>query len=130
MALLEWKPEYSVGNESIDHEHEQMIQQINTLYQQLEKTVDAETVESVLGEIHADISAHFALEEHLMRKAGYHEYEAHKDNHEELLDQIHDLMDSFFDDPEAGQKILQSQLSDWFGRHFASFDARLHEQLG
>jgi len=129
MSLLEWKPEYSVGNASIDHEHEQMIQQINWLYDKLSEPVDAESVESVLGEIHADISAHFALEERLMRKSKYFEYEDHKDDHEDLLDQIHDLMDSFYQDPEVGQKLLKSQLSDWFGRHFSSFDARLHKQL-
>jgi len=130
MALLEWKQEYSVGNASIDHEHQHMIQQINSLYEQLAEPVDADNVEAVLGEIHADISAHFALEERLMRKADYVEYELHKEDHEDLLDQIHDLMDSFFEDPEAGQKLLKAQLSDWFGRHFASFDARLHQQLG
>ena len=92
--------------------------------------MDAANVEAVLGEIHADISAHFALEERLMQKADYVEYEDHKEDHEDLLDQIHDLMDGFYEDPEAGQKLLKTQLSDWFGRHFASFDARLHQQLG
>ena len=130
MALLEWKPEFSVGNASIDHEHEQMIQAINDLYEQLAEPVNAENVEAVLGEIHADISAHFALEERLMREADYVEYVGHKEDHEDLLDQILELMDGFFEDPEAGQKLLKSQLSDWFGRHFASFDARLHRQLG
>jgi hemerythrin len=130
MALLEWKPEYSVGNISIDHEHEHMIQQINTLYEQLLEPVNAGNVEAVLGEIHADISAHFALEERLMRKADYVEYADHKEDHEDLLDQIHDLIDSFVDDPQAGQKLLKTQLSGWFGRHFSSFDARLHKQLG
>ena len=130
MALLEWKPEFSVGNASIDHEHEHMIQAINNLYEQLAEPADAEKVEAVLAEIHADISAHFALEERLMREADYVEYEDHKEDHEDLLDQILELMDGFFEDPEAGQKLLKTQLSDWFGRHFASFDARLHKQLG
>ena len=130
MALLEWKPEYSVGNASIDHEHEHMIQQINVLYENLAEPVDADNVETVLGEIHADISAHFALEERLMREARYQEYEDHKEDHEDLLDQIHDLMDGFYEDPEAGQRLLKTRLSDWFGRHFSTFDARLHKQLG
>ena len=130
MALLEWKPEFSVGNASIDHEHEHMIQAINNLYEQLAEPADAESVEAVLAEIHADISAHFALEERLMREADYVEYEDHKEDHEDLLDQILELMDGFFEDPEAGQKLLKTQLSDWFGRHFSSFDARLHKQLG
>lgn len=129
MALLEWRPEFSVGNPSIDHEHEHMIEQINALYDQLAEPVNARNVEEVLGEIHADISAHFALEERLMRESGYTEYEHHKNDHEDLLDQIHELMDDFYEDPETGQQLLKARLSDWFGRHFSTFDARLHRQL-
>ncbi len=130
MALLEWKAEFSVGNASLDHEHQLMIQQINALYEQLRDPVDSAIVEVVLGDIHASISAHFALEERLMRTAHYVEYEQHKEDHEDLLDQIHDLINSFYRDPEGGRKQLKLQLSDWFGHHFATFDARLHRQLG
>ena len=129
MALIEWRPEFSVGNDAIDHEHEQMIQQINLLYEQLDHSTDPLTIEAMLGEIQADISAHFALEELLMREANYAEYEDHKEDHEDLLDQIHDLMFSFSEDPDVGRELLMNQLSDWFGRHFATFDARLHRQL-
>jgi hemerythrin-like metal-binding protein len=129
MALIEWRPEFSVGNDAIDHEHEQMIQQINMLYEQLDQSADPLTIEAMLGEIQADISAHFALEELLMREANYVEYEDHKEDHEDLLDQIHDLMFSFSEDPDVGRELLMNQLSDWFGRHFATFDARLHRQL-
>jgi len=130
MTLLEWRPEFSVGNASIDEEHENMIQQINLLYEELGDPVDVDAVEMVLGEIHADISAHFALEERLMREANYAEYKDHKEDHEDLLDQIHDMMESFYMDPEEGQDLLKENLTDWFGHHFASYDARLHRQLG
>ena len=130
MALLEWKAEYSVGNASVDQEHELLIEQINQIYEQLSQPADTITVEAMLGDIHADISAHFALEELLMREAGYAEYEAHKEDHEDLLDQIHDLIFSFAENPDSGRELLMKQLSDWFGRHFASFDARLHRELG
>jgi hemerythrin len=133
--VLEWKPEYSVDNASIDHEHEMMIGQINKLINQISTPVgiealDAETIESVLGEIHANISAHFALEETLMLKANYVEYKDHKEDHEDLLDQIHDLIDLLYRDPDAGRKQLNLVLSTWFSHHFSTFDARLHRQLG
>ena len=64
-----------------------------------------------------------------MRAANYSEFVQHKDSHEELLDQIRDLMDSYAADPETGKELLQSRLADWFGVHFATFDARLHLNL-
>jgi hemerythrin len=87
-------------------------------------------IEAGLEDIYAGIAAHFALEERHMREAGYGEYAGHKEQHEELLDQIRDMMDVFAEDPDAGRSMLQKRLADWFGRHFATFDARLHERLG
>ncbi len=130
MPLLQWKPSFSLGIPSVDLEHREMIQTINDLYATLDEKYDSEAVEGILGDIHAGISAHFALEERIMRTASYPEYADHKNNHEDLLDEIRDLMDSFADDPVSGKALLQSSLSDWFSQHFATFDARLHKDLG
>jgi len=113
----------------MDDEHRQMIELINRTYEKLESNSDAMQIEACLGEILSTISMHFALEERLMKRSKYVEYRAHKNDHEELLDQIRDLMDDFHVDPRAGAKRLEQSLSDWFARHFASFDARLHGQL-
>lgn len=129
MPLVKWKPEFSLGIASVDHDHQEMIELINQAYDKVEDPTSVDDVELLLGDIHACIAAHFALEESLMRKAGFSEYEAHKDDHEELLDQIRDLMDDFVDNPTSGRELLEQKLSDWFTAHFASFDARLHHQL-
>jgi hemerythrin len=130
MSLLQWKPEYTVGVESMDDEHRDMIDLINTTYGKLDADSDAKQIEACLGEILSAISMHFALEERMMRRHRYPEYQAHKDDHEELLDQIRELMDVFYADPVRGGKQLEKQLSAWFAGHFSSFDARLHGQLG
>lgn len=129
MSLLKWKPEYSVGIDSMDGEHREMMDLINTTYEKLEKESETGQIEDCLGEILSTISMHFALEERIMQRSGYAEYQAHKNDHEKLLDQIRDLMDVFFDDPVAGGKRLEEKLSSWFATHFSSFDARLHGHL-
>ena len=129
MSLLAWKPAYSLGIPSVDLEHREMIALINEAHERLEGRADRESVEAMLGEIHAGIAAHFALEERLMRVAGYAEYEAHKGDHERLLEQILDLMDGYAADPERGRVQLGQRLSEWFRGHFASFDARMHGAL-
>ena len=130
MSYLEWKAEYSVGIESMDVEHREMIELINNVYGELEGRRDADAIEDFLGEVHSAISSHFALEERIMREAGYEEYEAHKNDHEVLLDQIHDMMDASFENADTGLEILEGNLSSWFGNHFSTFDARLHGKLG
>ena len=130
MSLLQWKSEYSVGIESMDDEHREMIALINDTYQRLDSDAGVDQVEECLGEILSTISMHFALEERIMRNAGYGEFQAHKSDHEDLLDQLRDLMDDFIAEPATGAKRLEQRLSDWFAEHFSSFDARLHGQLG
>jgi len=130
MSLLQWKPEYSVGVESMDVEHQEMIDLINEIYEKLDSNPDADQIEQCLGDIFSTVSMHFALEESLMRKSNYAEYPAHKNDHEDLLDQIRDLMDDFDSDTAAGATRLEQGLSDWFAGHFATFDARLHGKLG
>jgi hemerythrin-like metal-binding protein len=129
MNLVQWKPSFSLGIPSVDLEHREMIGLINEAHERLEGSAEPGAIEAMLGEIHAGIAAHFALEERLMRESGYGEYQAHKDDHERLLDQIMDLMDDYANDPQAGRERLQSGLSDWFTGHFASFDARMHGAL-
>ena len=130
MALIAWKPAWSLGIPSVDGEHRDMIDMINRIYADLDGSAEAAAVEAALGNIHAGISAHFALEERLMQAAGYAGYAQHKQSHEQLLDQIRDLMDGFAADPERGKMELQQQLGDWFSLHFGTFDAALHNQLG
>ena len=130
MSLLEWKANYSVGIASMDDEHREMIELINDVYAKLETAPDAATIEDCLEAIFTTISMHFALEERIMREQGYAEYEDHKDDHENLLDEIRDLMDEFVADSDKGATLLEERLSAWFGNHFASFDARLHGKIG
>jgi len=129
MTLLKWKSAYSLAIPSVDLEHREMIALINQCYDQLGENADNDSIERFLGEIHSGISAHFALEEQLMLRAAYPEYEAHKEDHEELLDEIRDLMDQYVENPDAGAAILQERLANWFSRHFSTFDARLHEHF-
>jgi len=106
-----------------------MIDLINATYEKLKSNAEADQVEEYLGEIFSTISMHFALEERMMRNAAYGEFQAHKDDHEVLLDRLRDLMDDYFVDPASGARRLEQSLSNWFAGHFSTFDARLHGEL-
>ena len=130
MKYLKWRDQFSVGVDSVDYEHQNLMDMINAIYAELEDQRDIAEIEKTISDVHTEISAHFALEERLMRNAGYAEYAAHKDDHEELLDQIRSMMDAIENDPEPALDVLSEKLSDWFSGHFATFDARLHSKLG
>jgi hemerythrin len=129
MTLVEWRDEFKIGIEEIDFEHQELIELINELYAEAKKEDSASAVMDCLEEIFAKISAHFALEEKVMRDLQYDEYEDHKEDHELLLDSIMDIMDEYADDNGLDEEEFADRLNDWFVRHFSTKDARMHRFL-
>ena len=99
---------------------------INSLHDAMEKGASRDAIVDALGEIYAQISAHFALEEKFMRESRYMAYAEHKEDHEILLDDLRDIMDQVEDDGTYNENQLSSDLSYWFSEHFRTHDARLH----
>ena len=130
MLLLHWKDEDSVGIDAVDHEHKELIELINRLYQELDAVDAKHTVPAFFGDLLKGISAHFALEEKFMRDQHYAGLGSHKSDHERLLDELRELMDSFEHAEEVDSLELGRCLDAWFSRHFRTHDAALHRSLG
>ena len=158
MSLIEWDEKYSVGVAAVDHEHRELIGLVNEAHDRLMRPGGEEAVKDFLGEIFARISAHFALEEKILRARNYDRYDAHKiagsdfgpsqagpsrergedepqgwgehkADHERLLDEIRDIMDDYEDGELFSEERFAQQLNTWFAEHFRTHDARLHRRL-
>ena len=125
--LIEWKDKYRTGIAEVDFEHRELIELLNRLHDEATRSVGAD-LECFFGDLLAAISAHFALEERTMREAGYPAYAAHKSDHERLLDDLRDIMESQQDASSVGP--LGAALDAWFTIHFATHDARLASTPG
>lgn len=127
MVLIEWRKEFEIGIASVDYEHEHLISVINALFERLSGEHSMEDVQGHLGEIHALIEAHFALEEKIMRDTRYDEYAQHKADHDRLLDDIRDIMVEALDRENTGvHESLGERIEAWFMTHFGTHDTRLH----
>src|SRR6516164_1918912 len=82
------------------------------------------------GDLFKAISAHFALEERIMRERGCDQLMQHKNDHERLLDEIRDIMEDYEVTDLLDEQLLSQRLDAWFSRHFETHDARLHHALG
>ena len=129
MKLLEWKPEFSVGNVAVDHEHRELIELINNIHAGISEGAGRDQLASGLGEIYAQIAAHFALEEKAMRDADYAGYRVHKDDHEFLLDELTEIIYAVESQGTYDENTLSSALNLWFSEHFRTHDAKLHGRL-
>jgi len=124
---IEWRDDFKTGIASIDHEHRELVALVNNAIRLMDRDDDHEAVVDALGDVNAKISAHFALEELLMRRASYPEFVPHKEDHENLLDEIRDIMDAFeVGDYAQRRPEFVSHLTKWFVAHFSTMDAKLH----
>lgn len=131
MSPIAWRPEFSVGNPAVDHEHRELVDLVNeTAAAILDRKPDAD-IQRGFGDLLRAISSHFALEEQQMLVHGYDQRTEHKSDHERLLDQLRDIMDDASDmSPDQSADQLSKVLEAWFVTHFATHDSRLHDRLG
>lgn len=127
MSLIKWRDEFSVGVPEVDYEHQELIELINDLHRSVQEGVTRDQVVARLGEIFAQIAAHFVLEEKVMQETRYRAFPEHKTDHEALLDDLRDIMDEVEDDGEFNEAQLTSDLDRWFSEHFRTHDAKLHQ---
>ena len=127
MELIEWNENFATGISGIDHEHKELIASINAFALNLKQDSTKDELVDILNNIYATIHSHFMLEEKVMKKNAYDEYEYHRNEHAELLDDIRDLTIELESSPDFDPQQLTQKLTDWFLNHFKTHDARLHK---
>lgn len=127
MELIKWSDKFATGIAAIDSEHEEMIASINSFYLKQNENSDTDELVNILNNIYGSIHSHFMLEERLMKKHGYTEYEEHKDDHAKLLDDIRDITIELEHTSKLNEEQLKTKLNDWFMIHFKTFDSKLHQ---
>ncbi len=125
--LLVWRDDFRIGIAEVDHEHRRLIGGINALHESVGEHGQPDAVAGFLGELHGLIAAHFALEERVMRSSRYPRLAEHKADHECLLDEIRDIMDGYELSGRYDVAQLREALNRWFGVHFRTHDAALHD---
>jgi hemerythrin-like metal-binding protein len=129
MPLLQWNSYLSTGISSIDEQHKKLIDMINTL----NDAFMAGKANDVLSQIFADLSdytsRHFGYEEQLFAEHGYPESEAHKNEHEALINQVQALHRKM----EQGDFIISIEvmafLKDWLTNHILKTDVAYSQFL-
>lgn len=126
MVLIDWNEDFAVGIPEVDNDHQELIQDINDLYEQLGSDLHELTVMDFLGAVYAEAREHFIREEDLMLEHDYPGYEDHKAEHEQFLERMGELMDEYQDDVHNEEGGMSLWLSHWFVNHFQGHDAYLH----
>lgn len=128
MEHFAWKSEYSVGDETLDKQHQELIRIMNELYSLLQEPPEARNegrVEFIFGGLADYIATHFAYEEQRMVEARY-PYEklvAHRAEHHELIKKVRRYHLAVMDGNQVGLMELMPYLyNDWLVHHICEQD--------
>ncbi|MEJ2131562.1 MAG: hemerythrin family protein [Gammaproteobacteria bacterium] len=123
MPLFDWDDAYLIGVDELDFEHKDLFARLNELHGELMRHDNKEETLACLGEIHARVMAHFALEERYMQESKDPHFAQHKQEHDAFLEVIVDIIEKFRNDPGFSYAdSLERQLQVWIIDHIQTSD--------
>ena len=123
---LRWDDSFLIGIDELDYEHKTLIDDINLLHEELARHDEKSEIERCLGDIHARMQAHFALEERVMKERGYEFFEEHKREHEALLNSYTEDMSQFLNDTGVSANTpIEDSLKHWIVDHILTSDKKM-----
>lgn len=120
--LIEWKPEYSVGVESIDKQHQLLVSMIAHLNEAMLEGRTRQIIEPLFTALHRYTQFHFEFEEQLLQSTGYAEFEPHRASHLALLNDLKELEAKYVQGSLTAGAPLMQFLRQWLIGHICHKD--------
>lgn len=129
MKDIQWSKILSVGVDEIDEDHRKMIDIFNVLNQATQTKESQDYLRAVLEELINCTVWHFSHEERLMIKHKYPDYQAHRDEHRDLIASAKELQHEIL---HSGAALAEDQirfLERWLTEHILTTDQKLGNWL-
>jgi hemerythrin-like metal-binding protein len=127
---LVWDSTLSVHVKEIDEDHRRLVDLFNLLNHSVVEGDSRDYVEAVLEELISCTVWHFRHEERLMLKYAYDDLEAHKKEHQDLIDSVQVLQARLLREGQAVSTEEIEFLEHWLTEHILVADMQLGSYLG
>ena len=125
MELVRLEDHLKLNVPEIDSQHETLIDLINRLHEAMLQEAGEAALDGILSQLLAHTRYHFSYEEQLMSEYRYPEYEAHKSEHNRLIQQLVDLVGRFQDGELLLSFAVVLELKGWSTAHIEKSDKLL-----
>lgn len=124
-SLLQWRSEYGVGLDMIDEHHRQLLDLTALTVEALKHERGATQLKAVAQQLIDYTDFHFAAEEALFFDRGYSEAEMHRAKHEQLKQQLSEIVPRLDEVVEpAGRDEITAFLKRWVVAHILLEDRK------
>jgi hemerythrin len=120
--FVEWSNQLSVGIEEIDEQHKVLAGMVNEMHDAIQQRQAQAVVRGILDRLASYTQTHFVVEESLMRILNYPNYEAHKQEHDNLIEQIKELQGRLNAGSASINFELMHFLKVWLTKHIMESD--------
>ena len=125
MELIKLEDNLKLDIPEIDSQHEALISLINLLHETMLQGADKASLDGLLSQLLEHTQTHFAYEEGLMSRYNYPGYEAHKSEHERLMQHLLDLTDRYKNGDLLLSFAVVLELKGWALVHIEKSDKPL-----
>ena len=124
---IAWNECLISGNETIDSQHQELFDHINSFFNSIDKEFSHETTLRTLNYLVKYVRFHFGTEEELMESNEYKELKIHKAAHRKLVDSLMGCYKKLISEGNAisVKDELTELLQVWFVDHIMTHDQRL-----
>ena len=122
--LFHWSDEFNVNIQEVDEQHKVLVDLLNQLHVAIQEKHGKATSRQILDRLAEYTRTHFVLEESLMRLTHYSGFEIHKQQHQDLMEQVQALQKKLDEENATITFELLHFLKTWLIQHINDSDKR------
>jgi len=129
---FEWTPDMSVGEETIDAQHQRLLAQLNKVIDAMLFGAESEEIVRAVDFFKTYADEHLAYEEAYMAQRGYSHLAEHQKYHDDFREKyraFHEQLTSRHA-PDGLLMEMEVYLGDWWMHHILLEDKKYYEALG
>jgi hemerythrin-like metal-binding protein len=120
-----WRPDYMVGVQSIDQEHQGLFAIAEKLHLAMRAGTGSEILQCLLDDLVDYTCYHFAHEEELMERINYPYYQDHCRQHEELRLKVRAMKERVGSGEASMTLEVMQFIMEWLKCHTTTSDRRI-----
>lgn len=124
MELIKWNETYLTGIREIDNQHEGLVVIINELFNLMSQGKAKDSLIEIFDHLTEYTRLHFGVEETMLFKFAYPEFDNHKKDHETFIQKLEGFKKDFSSGKVTISLEVLNFLKDWLINHILKTDKK------
>jgi len=120
--MIPWKEEYNLGIDSIDAQHKQLINIINTLAREIKSGITEQDLDKTIVNMEKYVQEHFLFEEKFFTASLYEKTKEHIAEHHIFLEKTKEFRERALTGDVSLSLEMLGYLEEWFLHHVLVVD--------